>query len=29
MKGYKGFDKDLKCYGGYQYEIGRHGRNPS
>ena len=23
MKGYKGFDKDLKCYGGYQYEIGR------
>lgn len=23
MKGYKGFDKDLKCHGGYQYEIGR------
>ena len=23
MKGYKGFDKDLKCCGGYQYEIGR------
>ena len=23
MKGYKGFDKDLKCYGGYQYKIGR------
>lgn len=23
MKGYKGFDKNLKCYGGYQYEIGR------
>ena len=23
MKGYKGFSKDLKCYGGYQYEIGR------
>ena len=23
MKGYKGFDKDLKCNGGYQYEIGR------
>ena len=23
MKGYKGFDKNLKCHGGYQYEIGR------
>ena len=23
MKGYKGFNKDLKCKGGYQYEIGR------
>ena len=23
MKGYKGFDKDLKCKGGYQYEIGK------
>ena len=23
MKGYKGFDKDLKCHGGYQYKIGR------
>ena len=23
MKGYKGFDKNLKCYGGYQYEVGR------
>ena len=23
MKGYKGFDKDLQCYGGYQYEVGR------
>ena len=23
MKGYKGFDKDLKCFGGYRYEIGR------
>jgi len=20
---YKGTDKDMKCYGGYQYEIGR------
>ena len=23
MKTYKGFDKDLKCYGGFQYEIGK------
>ena len=23
MKCYKGFDKDLKCFGGFQYEIGK------
>ena len=23
MKCYKGFDKDLKCHGGFQYEIGK------
>ena len=23
MKAYKGTDKDMKCYGGYQYELGK------
>ncbi|MBO7342967.1 MAG: hypothetical protein J6U45_02860 [Alistipes sp.] len=23
IKAYKGFDKDLRCHGGFQYEIGK------